>query len=298
MFPKVSIIIPFYQRVDWLMDSLDSVFSQTYPKNCMEVIVINDGSTESIDPVVKKYGESATFLSQENKGAASARNRGIEYATGDYIAFLDSDDIWTKNKLAVQVDAMERSNALWSYMSYETFGKGRKYVRVGGKISNHFPQILYSSNIATPTIMIRRDIFSQKIIQKFDCSLRCGEDLDLWIRLARIEEILAIPDIGAKVRIRNGSTMHSIVQQLHVRALLADRIQIFEDYQGIPFLCRAGYKCSKKAYQIFTQFESLLGDTKVTTLIAGILYIIPYILFKLGLLLTCTETRNGYDRAL
>ena len=146
--------------------------------------------------------------------------------------------------------------------------------------------------------MIRRDIFSQKIIQKFDCSLRCGEDLDLWIRLARIEEILAIPDIGAKVRIRNGSTMHSIVQQLHVRALLADRIQIFEDYQGIPFLCRAGYKCSKKAYQIFTQFESLLGDTKVTTLIAGILYIIPYILFKLGLLLTCTETRNGYDRAL
>lgn len=286
MLPKVSVIIPFYQHAEWLIEALDSVFIQSYPKDRMEVIVVNDGSRENVEDAVSRYGESLILLSQENGGAASARNRGIECAAGDYIAFLDADDIWTENKLNIQVNAMEKSGSLWSYMSYETFGKIQKHVPAGEKVTNHFPQILYSSSIATPTVMIRKDLFSRLAVQKFDCSLQCGEDFDLWIRLSRIENVLTIPDIGARVRIREDSTMRSVVRQLRVRAQISDRIRSFDEYQSIPTLCRAGYTCSKKAYGIFARFEKPVKNGKMKTLIAAFLYVIPYMLFKLGLLMS------------
>lgn len=282
MVPKVSVVIPFYCHADWLEEAMMSVFSQNYPEEYIEVLVILDGPTENIDHIKRTYQDRAAFIFQEHSGAASARNRGIDHAVGDYIAFLDADDIWTEDKLAVQVAAMEKKGALWSYMSYETFGNEQKRVAAGGRITNRFPQILCSASIATPTVMVRRSAFVNDPALRFDCSLRSGEDYELWIRLSCIQDIFAIDKVGAKVRIRQDSTMRSIVPQLRVRALLADRLVSFSEYPSLSYFCRKGYQASKRAYSLFNKYEHTFKSVRALHFFAAALYLIPYTLFKIG----------------
>ena len=97
MNKKVSVIIPFYSRLDWLYEAIESVLAQTYPIH--EIILVNDGSKEDLTEFLDKYGKRIIYLKQENAGPAAARNNGIRRATGDYIAFEDSDDVWMPTKL-------------------------------------------------------------------------------------------------------------------------------------------------------------------------------------------------------
>ena len=114
--PTVSIIIPFYNNVDWLNEAVDSVMKQTYKD--YEIIVVNDGSKEDITLFLEKNPEIIYFY-QKNNGAGSARNKGIDVARGKYIAFLDSDDVWLPQKLEKQVDYMENNpQIMWSHCSY------------------------------------------------------------------------------------------------------------------------------------------------------------------------------------
>ena len=95
--PLVSIIIPTYNSASFITEAIDSCLMQTYTK--FEIIVINDGSTDNTDEVVLKYIDKITYIKQENAGAARARNLGIAEAKGDYIAFLDADDLWSEDKI-------------------------------------------------------------------------------------------------------------------------------------------------------------------------------------------------------
>ena len=102
MDKTVSVVIPFYANANWLCEAVDSVLAQTYGN--YEIIVVNDGSKEDVSDFLKKYGDKIKYYEKENGGAASARNEGIKRAEGDYIAFLDSDDLWTPQKLSVQLE--------------------------------------------------------------------------------------------------------------------------------------------------------------------------------------------------
>lgn len=119
MKAKISVIIPFYAHKKWLNEALESVINQTY-KN-IEIIVINDGSTENIDELQVKYKDKVIFITQENKSVSVARNRGIELATGDYVAFLDSDDLWYPDKLFKQIEFMKKYDYVWSHTDYIRF---------------------------------------------------------------------------------------------------------------------------------------------------------------------------------
>jgi GT2 family glycosyltransferase len=122
MGPEVSVIIPAYNRAHLIARTIDSVLGQTYP-SC-HVILVDDGSSDGTETVVReRYGQSrrVRFLREENRGVSAARNAGLAAATGDYIAFLDSDDLWRPWKLDVQVACLERLRAhgvgmLWSDM--------------------------------------------------------------------------------------------------------------------------------------------------------------------------------------
>lgn len=103
---RVSIIIPTYNRAHLICHSIDSILAQTYPD--YEIIVIDDGSTDNTGETLKKYGGRIKYVRQENRGFGAARNRGLEEVTGEYIAFLDSDDLWKDYKLALQVELMDR----------------------------------------------------------------------------------------------------------------------------------------------------------------------------------------------
>ena len=102
---KVSVIIPTYNRAQVVGEAIDSVLSQTY--NDLELIVVDDGSQDETRSVVSSYNSQVTYLHQEHQGVSAARNRGIELARGKYLSFLDSDDLWLKEKLYLQMEGMK-----------------------------------------------------------------------------------------------------------------------------------------------------------------------------------------------
>lgn len=105
--PLVSVIIPTYNRADIVRTAIESVLAQTYPN--IELIVVDDGSTDHTQACLSAYGERIVVLTQDNAGPSVARNRGIEAARGEIVAFLDSDDYWLPAKLARQVEALEKA---------------------------------------------------------------------------------------------------------------------------------------------------------------------------------------------
>jgi len=107
--PLISVVVPAFNRLDMLRQALESVFRQTF--RGFEVIVVDDGSTEDLSPLMTDYRDRATFLQQENAGPGAARNRGARAARGEYVAFLDSDDIWFPWTLAVFARLIREHNS-------------------------------------------------------------------------------------------------------------------------------------------------------------------------------------------
>lgn len=190
---KVSVIIPFYNRPDQTINSIKSVLSQTY-KNT-EIVLVNDTSTDDISAVtnfIRNYPNIILINAKINKGAGAARNLGIKAATGEYIAFLDSDDEFKENKLKLQLSEMLKHNPDISYTSYIKRSGGFETIMSGHDISGVVvPRMISSCPIATPTVMIRRKLLIDEGIF-FNESIRIGEDTCFWLELAKKHEIFLI----------------------------------------------------------------------------------------------------------
>ena len=190
---KVSVIIPFYNRIPLLIDSINSVISQTH-KN-LEIILVNDGSTENISKV-KEYAKNDKRIKlinlPKNKGAAAARNVGMDNATGEYIAFLDSDDLFVENKIEEQLKQMYLTGYNVSHTSYiRRYKKTKEVINSGNLTGKVIPQIIGECHIATPTVMIKNEYLKEKgvrFIEKF----KIGEDTCFWLELLRNTKLLGI----------------------------------------------------------------------------------------------------------
>lgn len=178
----VSVIIPTHNRAEFLARAIDSVLSQSYAN--LELIVVDDGSTDETPALLASYGENFTVLRQENRGPAAARNAGIRAARHPLLAFLDSDDQFAPDKLAQQVAAMEAQPDLLISHTQETwFRNGRhlnqkkRHAKEGGNI---FARSLELCVVGMSTVMARRKLFDR--IGFFDESFPCCEDYELWLR--------------------------------------------------------------------------------------------------------------------
>ncbi|MBN1536358.1 MAG: glycosyltransferase family 2 protein [Anaerolineales bacterium] len=199
--PVVSVIIPFCNRIAWLQEAIESVLSQTYTD--YELILIDDGSSEDLSCLTKYLHLKNVFLHRQmNQGPAAARNFGIQQAKGSYIAFLDSDDQFTTDKLMKQVQLMdENTDVLLSHTSYQRVGScasGQDVIHSGLFAGALFPMIYNACPIATPTVMVRRRVFDQGL--KFCQELRIAEDVLLWAEIARITFVLGIDEPLTLVR--------------------------------------------------------------------------------------------------
>lgn len=182
MEQPVSVIIPTYNRASFLRKAIDSVLNQTYQN--FELIVVDDGSEDDTEELVLSYGNSVSYIKQQNSGPAAARNVGIKAATHDLIAFLDSDDHFDKNKLAFQVSAMQQhphykishTQEVW-YRQSQHLNQKKKHEKSNGFI---FEQSLKLCAVGMSTVMARRELFD--LIGFFDEELLCCEDYDLWLR--------------------------------------------------------------------------------------------------------------------
>ena len=183
--PKVSVIIPTYNRKGLVPEAIDSVIAQTYKD--FEVIVIDDGSTDGTGKMLEeKYGDKIGYFYKENGGCASARNYGIRMARGEYISFLDSDDWYTPEKLEDQVRILD-NNPQYGFVSSDIvyLDGGQKYlIKVSrpdknGKVA--YPLFL-TTYFCLPASLFRRECFDKA--GYFDESMRYNEDTDLLLRMA------------------------------------------------------------------------------------------------------------------
>jgi len=185
LMPKVSVIIPTYNRLPLLKEAVDSVLAQDFED--FELIVVDDGSTDGTGEEIKRYGGRVKLLQYpENRGVSAARNRGVLYSRSKYIAFLDSDDLWVKGKLKVQVGFLdENPHFPMCYTDEIWIRKGRrvnpmlKHAKYSGWI---FEKCLPLCTISPSSAMMRRTLFSK--VGLFDEALPVCEDYDFWLRVS------------------------------------------------------------------------------------------------------------------
>jgi len=188
----VSVIIPTHNRAGFLAQAIDSVLSQTYAN--FELIVVDDGSTDETQELLASYGKPLISLRQENRGPAAARNTGISAARHPLLAFLDSDDQFTRHKLTLQVAAMEaqpellisHTQEIW-FRNGQHLNQKKRHAKENGDI---FARSLDLCVVGMSTVMARRELFDR--VGLFDESFPCCEDYELWLRASVAHPFLLV----------------------------------------------------------------------------------------------------------
>lgn len=312
--PKVSVIIPTYNREKYIVETLQSVFAQTFTD--YEVIVIDDGSTDNTSVVLKPYLDRIIYIRKPNGGQGSARNAGIKMAKGEYMAFLDSDDLWMPEKLELQVKYLdEHPDVGLVFTDYVVFSEdspshGLSPARGEGgqrRFSDELNKKCYSGNdlsfnilfrgnfIANLTVMVRMDCF--ECVGYFDESreLIGGEDYDMWLRIAIRYKLGHIPEILAQYRVHGDNVIGTdlekgyILQNKVINKILINYPEAIEEfnidmreYYRDYYYCfgRALYQ-SKKYIPAIENLRKAIAYKPVT--------IKPWILLFLSILLCYTR---------
>ena len=180
---KISVIIPTFNRRKTLRRAIESVRNQSLSP--FEILIIDDGSNDGTKEWVKESFQDIKYIYQNNQGVSSARNKGIKYAYGDWIAFLDSDDEWLPSKLYEQVKAIGSNPEIKFFHTNEIWIRNgvrvnqmKKHKKYGGYI---FEKCLDICRVSPSSVLIKKEIFDD--IGTFDESLRVCEDYDLWLRI-------------------------------------------------------------------------------------------------------------------
>ena len=187
---KVSVVIPTYNRKHTLTRAIESILSQTIKP--LEIIIVDDGSNDGTREWIKEKYPFIKYLNQNNSGVSASRNRGIFSANGNWIAFLDSDDEWTPEKLERQLSILSsdkeavfcHTNEIW-IRNGTRVNQMRKHEKYGGYI---FEKCLDMCRISPSSSIIKKEVFDH--IGYFDESLIVCEDYDLWLRIAAHYKIL------------------------------------------------------------------------------------------------------------
>lgn len=201
----VSVIIPTYNRASLIKRSIMSVLNQTY--NNLELIIVDDGSTDNTEEIVKSIkDERIVYIKQPNKGACEARNNGIDYAKGEYIAFQDSDDVWHINKIERQLETLKETDADIVFCintPYDTNGKERDFrpIHNNGFIPKDMPPIW----IGTQTFLGKSAVFKDC---KFDAEVKRWQDFEILVRIQAKYKPYYLKEKLVDYYIQNNSITH------------------------------------------------------------------------------------------
>jgi glycosyltransferase involved in cell wall biosynthesis len=269
----VSVIIPTYNRAHYLGEAIESILNQDIQDCQIEIIVVDDGSTDNTKEVLKKFANRVRYIYQDNRGAGVARNRGIEEATGEWVSFLDSDDRWLPGKLTLQfrvLDAFPGYKAIHSeFLIFDATGiltnKGLKYWvcdpsvwekivwdkiyskryesadynigEVNGSFSiyagNIFAAQLKTNCISNWTLLVQRDCLQKEI--RFSENLKFNEDYWFLCKLTERCDVIFMDIATAENRVHNGPRLTEI-----------GYIEIFKTHIDI---CNKIYRPSNSIYR-------------------------------------------------
>jgi len=187
----ISVIIPPYHRASFLSEAIQSVLDQDYFQNypddpCFEFWVIDDGSTDETKDIVQSYEGKVKYHFQEHQGVSAARNQGLRFSHGKFIAFLDSDDLWMANKIRSQMNFMEAFPRAMVCYTEEVWMRNGVFVNPRKRHQKYsgwiFEKVLPLCLLSLSSALFRRDVF--EVVGSFDESMPACEDYDLGIRLA------------------------------------------------------------------------------------------------------------------
>ena len=212
--PLISVILPVYNGEQTIGETIKSVLNQTFSD--LELIVINDGSQDSTLEVISLIKDPRiNVFSYPNAGQAASRNRGLARACGEYIAFIDADDLWTADKLEAQLTALqENPQAAVAYSWSDYINESGQFLRKGSHITingNAYAKLLlldFLDNGSNP--LIRTQALTEVGI--FDVSLTPAEDWDMWLRLASCYEFVAVPSPQILYRVSANSMSANVVR--------------------------------------------------------------------------------------
>ncbi len=207
---KIDIILPNFNSSDSIKETIKSIIDQTF-KN-WKLIIVDDCSDKKTKTILKKFSKNKKikiFWLKKNKGAGYCRNYAIKKSKSPYLAFIDSDDIWKKDKLETQLRFMENNNYLFTYTNYETFGKKIKFITPAKEYD--FKKFINDTSICTSTMIIKRNILKNI---EFTNSKIC-EDYFFKCKILKICNAYCLDDFLTKYRIRKNSLQSSSLKNFY-----------------------------------------------------------------------------------
>jgi glycosyltransferase involved in cell wall biosynthesis len=246
--PEVSVIIPTYNRSERVVRAVQSVLDQSFKD--LEILVVDDGSTDDTEARLVPYGSSIKYMRQPaNRGASAARNKGIDNSSGTWIAFLDSDDYWLKEKLHFQMEFLHRIPDAVACQTQEIWiRRGRRvnpkkiHKKPSGEIFQHSLRLCL---VSPSSVVLKRSLFDE--IGLFDETLEVAEDYDLWLRIScrypihLIERDLVVKEGGHEDQL---SRKHTGMDRFRIRAIVKLlNSGILSSYQVTAALEELAIKC-------------------------------------------------------
>ncbi|WP_400071321.1 glycosyltransferase family 2 protein [Zobellia russellii] len=234
----VSIITPVYNSEKYLTDNILSVQAQTH--NNWEHILVDDCSTDSSEDLIRSFQENDPRIKyyrlKKNSGAGVARNKGIELAKGDYIAFLDSDDKWYPHKLAAQLKFMNDNNYPFTFSDYDKMDADGKYTNeiVKSKEKVTYNSALYKNPIGCLTVMYSVNFFGKQYM----ASIRKRQDYALWLKLLKKSNAYGLNQVLSTYREGNESISSNKFK------LVKYEWQIYREVEGLSLLQSTFYTVS------------------------------------------------------
>lgn len=219
--PEVSIIIPAFNAKRYLRETLESVLAQTHPS--FEVIAVDDGSTDATPEVLGEYAGRIRVLRQANAGRAAACNAGARMAEAEWLAFIDADDLWSPEKLEIQLRncaqfAISHTNSYFFGENCQEVTKTDITPQYGGWVLD---RLLVGNFITTSTVMLRRDVYFE--FGGFDRGYYFAEDWPLWLRVCAKYELGYVAQPLGRYRV------HAASKTMRVPQMHADALRILEE---------------------------------------------------------------------
>ena len=208
---KIDIILPNYNSSLFITETINSVLNQSY-KN-WKLIIVDDFSNKETVNILKKFSYNKkikVFWQKKNRGAGFCRNYAIKKSNSPFVAFIDSDDVWKKNKLENQINFMKKNNYSFTYTNYETFGKKKKKIINPPKLD--YSNFIRNTSIATSTMMIRREKIKNV---KFTNSKICEDYYFKCNLLKKIKFAYCLRKNLTKYRIRDKSLQSNNIRNLY-----------------------------------------------------------------------------------
>ena len=227
----VSIIIPYYKKKKYISKTINSILNQSY--NYFEIIIIYDDENLSdlsyLEGLFKSYKKIKILKNSQTIGAGYSRNRGIENAKGEFIAFIDADDIWKKFKLENQINFMKKRNLKFTHTSYEIIDENDNVL--GKRISRNFEKVndlIGSCDIGLSTVILKRDIFDPQT--KFP-NLKTKEDFVLWLKILQKNIFIgSLNETLSSWRKLDNSLSSSVLQKIK------DAFKVYNYYMQFNFI--------------------------------------------------------------